>query len=174
MRFYDTRAFKRTVRTAVKRIPIASLAITAFIGTSGFRFVPDIDKSNHKNIPTYNNAQLNDAKVTPTNMIPRPELATGLMKHVHDIHYAVVIQGNDRLYAGVELEGPKRNVAAALERAADWLARQEPSQIRVYVSADPTLVNHFHRFAADRLAHLDVGSDVVLADIERNFPDANK
>lgn len=155
------------------KISTLTVALTAVIGTSGFGFVPDIDKSNHKNAPTYNNARLNDAKVTPTDMTPRPGLATGLMKHVRGVHYSVVIQGKQRLYAGVELDNGRLNVQATLERAKMWLARQEPSQVRVYVSADATLVNHFHRFAADKASHVSVGSDIILADIERIFPAAN-
>ncbi|QSO46543.1 hypothetical protein [Alicyclobacillus mengziensis] len=148
-------------------------AVTAFIWTSGFTFVPDIDHTNHKDMPTYNNSKLNSAKVTPTDMIPRPELSSSLMKQVNTVHFAVVIQRQNRLYAGVEPQNQKLR-QAALDGAKDWLVRQVPRQVHVYVSADPTLLNHFHRFAADRATHLDVGSDIILADIERVFPAANK
>ena len=155
------------------QLALRIFAVTAIIWTSGFTFVPDIDRTNHKDMPTYNNSKLNSAKVTPTDMIPRPKLSSSLMKQVNSVHFAVVIQRQNRLYAGIEPQNPKLK-QAALDGAKDWLIRQVPSQVHVYVSADPTLLNHFHRFAADRATHLDVGSDIILADIERVFPATNK
>ncbi len=161
----------RKIQIRQTKIPFTAIAMTTLLGVSGFTFVPDIDRANHKNVPTYNNAGLNDSTVTATDMTPLPNLAKALSRQVPGVHHAIVIQRYDTLYAGVDT-GSARNSRTIINQARQWLMRQDPRMAHVYVSADPTLVNHFYRYAADRAAHLKVGSDIIMSDIEREFPGA--
>lgn len=152
------------------KLPLAAFALATFLGTSGFRILPDIDRANHKNLPTYNNAGLNSAAVTPTDFAPMPKLAQGLARQVPGVHYAVVLKRRDTLFAGLDTGATRARSQSVVEQASDWLLHQSPAATHVYVSADGTLMNHFHRYAADRAAHLGISSDIILSDIRREFP----
>lgn len=151
--------------------PLTALAVTTLLGASGFRSLPDIDRANHKGPPTYNNAGLNSSDVIPTDFVPVPNLALRLRQGVPGVHYVVVLKRHNAVFVGVDT-GMAAHPAAesVVKRAGDWLTRQSPASTHVYVSADPTLVNHFHRYAADRAAHLEVSSDIIVGDIRRVFP----
>ncbi|WDL96113.1 YhcN/YlaJ family sporulation lipoprotein [Alicyclobacillus sp. ALC3] len=160
-----------TSRFIRRTAPLTALAVTALLGASGFRAVPDIDRANHKGPPTYNNAGLNSSDVTPTDFVPVPNLAVRLTQGVPGVHYAVVLKRRHTIFVGVDTgEATHPAGESIVKRADDWLIRQSPASTHVYVSADPTLVNHFHRYAADRAAHLEVSSDIIVGDIRREFP----
>lgn len=160
----QSRVFRRT-------LPLVALVAVTLFGSSGFRVLPDIDRANHKNLPTYNNAGLNSAAVTPTDFTPVPKLSAGLAHHVKGVHYAIVLKRESALFAGVDTGGASRKATASIvEQASDWLTRQSPAKTKIYVSTNATLVNHFHRYAADTAAHLGVSSGIILGDVQREFP----
>ena len=144
-----------------------------FLTLSGFTLVPDIDRTNHKKITTNNNAKLNDASVSPSALIPRPDLSRGLVAAIPSVHYATILQLHQSLFVGIDATPQQTSPqTVSVNRIRLWLSHRAPSIKKIYVSMDSTLVNHFHRYAADYAVHLHVSSDIALADIEREFPGA--
>lgn len=161
----------RVRKTSVVRtvLPTLALSVVTLFAASGFSYRPDIDRHSQKTVPNYNNAGLNSADVTPTAMVPDAKLSADLKAHVAGVHYAVVIRRHKTLFVGVDT-GAAPAPQSVVERVRLWLVAHSAPNTRIYISTNETLVNHFHRYAADRAAHLEVGSDIIMGDIEREFP----
>lgn len=152
-------------------LPLASLALIIVFGVSGFTLRPDIDRSSQKNLPNYNNAGLNSARVTPTEFTVKSQLAAKLTRSVPGIRNAVVLCRGGALFVGISTDAKPHTVEIVMH-ASNWLKQQ--SKAKVYVSSDETLFNHFYRYAADRAEGLPIGSDIVITDIERIFPGVDR
>lgn len=163
----------RLYRLRIRPLRYAAWLASVSLGLSGFTLVPDIDPASHEKVPTYNNASLNDDTVTATALVLRADLAQRLVQQVPGVHYAAVLQRHRSLFVGIDDRGAQGSRPVNRQRVRSWIALQEPWVNRIYISTNPTLVNHFHRYAADRAAHLHVSSDIVMGDIEREFPGAH-
>lgn len=150
---------------------LTTVVLVTFCTGNGFRLRSDVDRADQKSIPTYNNAGLNSAKVTPTDIVYLPHVSQQLTHGVSGIRYAVVLRRRGTLFVGVDTSDLHRS-AVIKKDVSQWLRRHSPPHFKIYVSLDPTLFNHFHRYASDRAAHIPIGSDIVLGDIERDFPGA--
>ena len=152
-----------------RTVPMTALTLLAFCGLSGFTLRSDIDRADQKSLPTNNNAGLNSARVTPTDFVALPQLSAKLIHDVPGVHYAVLLRRHDTLFVGLDTGGSAAS-ESIMERTYAWLVKHSAADVKIYISSDPTLINHFHRYAADRASHVPVGSDIVLGDVERNFP----
>lgn len=152
---------------------------------SGFAMVRDIDGQNFKHVRSNNHAALNDSALTGSTLSPRMAWGERIRREVPGVVYAAVLQrGRNVFVAAAPAVGDLESAGATATHAADgpdvdlqasverFVRRVDPRVEHVYVTSDPTVVNHFHRYVEDRMAGQHTGEDVVFNDLERLYPNA--
>ena len=157
---------------------------------SGFAMVRDIDGQNYKHVRSNNRAALNDSALTGSTLSPRMAWGERIRREVPGVVYAAVLQRGRNVFVaaapavgdrvsggptaahaagrpGASSGAPAVDLPASVER---FVRRLDPRVEHVYVTSDPTVVNHFHRYVADRMAGQHTGGDVVFNDLERLYP----
>ncbi len=148
--------------------------------------VRDIDGQSFKHVRSNNHAALNDSVLTGSLLAPRAAWGERIRREVPGVVYAVVLQRGSNVFvaaapaaadgvakgrAAVRTGAPSTAREADLQASVGRLVRRfDPRVTHVYVTTDTTVVNHFHRYVADRLAGQSTGGDIVFNDLERLYP----
>jgi len=106
-----------------------------------------------------------------TAFVPRQDLAAKIRSSVQNVSDVTVLQRHQSAYVAL---ATTRTHAKQAERDAQRIVRSTAPDIqRVYVSSDESLVNHFHQFAVAREHAEKMGSNLIMNDIERVFPNSH-
>ncbi len=173
--------------------------LIGFLPVVGCTTTPQADSRNFKNARTQNNAELNHSALVATTFVPREDLSQIIVRDVPGIATADVLEREGRVFVGVTLQvadlnqptkstqsrtsrannhpqSPKRAEARATlwssekQQVMNVVRKVMPKAKAIYVTNDETLTYHFHMFAGDRATGRWTGSDIVMNDISRVFP----
>lgn len=178
---------------------LGATLLIGFLPVVGCTTTPQADSQSFKNARTQNNAALNHTGVVSTSFIPREDVSQTIVRDVPEVETADVLEREGRVFVGVTLQtadnyhtagtaqkahidntnhslSPRRthtvavvpkNVSAQVIQAVRKIV---PNAKAIYVTNDETLTYHFHMFAGDHATGRKTGSDMILDDVSRVFP----
>ncbi|KYP81084.1 YhcN/YlaJ family sporulation lipoprotein [Ferroacidibacillus organovorans] len=152
-----------------RRINAFAVLTFTLISCSGFAFVRDRepDKS-HVHINDSN--ALQNATVKKTAFHPRLDLGKAITAQIPNVSFATVLQRKDDLYVGIATRDGKNLTPLLEHQIMTTVQSAVPSAQHILISTDKTLVNHFQIFSSSFKNGSTSGSDLIISDVERVFP----